>query len=218
MAPSQDIYLVGNIASGKTTLAKLLAEHIPGSVYVPEPYERNPFLPLYLQDQQRWAFTSTLRYYMDYVQVLSEQKTANPQGQYFFIDAGSWSNALLYARYAAGEGMMTPQEYAFYREACRVFDIAYPQPQPAAFIFISASPEICYQRMRGRGWGFQQNVVQVSYLMKLDEYLLEMKRSLLEMGVKVLEISSEGIPFHRPDGIDAVLAWAKSNLSAITLS
>lgn len=212
MAASQDIYLTGNIASGKTTLAKLLAEGIPAAVYVPEPYEKNPFLPLYLQDQRRWAFTSTLRYYLDYVQVLAKQKAAHPQGRIFFVDAGSWSNALLYARYAVGEGIMNAEEYAFYQEAVRVFDKAHPHPQPSAFIFLQTSPRVCYQRMQARGWAFQQNVVSLSYLQKLDDYLEKMKKTLQEMKIKILEICSEHIPFHLPDGAKAALEWAKTNL------
>jgi len=199
---TRDIYLTGNIASGKPTLAKLLAEQVPGACFVPEPYERNPFLALYLLDQPRWAFTSTLRYYLDYVQVLVEQKAAHPDCHTFFIDAGSWTNALLYARYAAGEKMMTAEEYAFYQEMRAVVDTAYPQPMPAGFIFVHTDPKVCLKRMRARGWDFQKNTVDLPYLLQLEKYLARMKTTLQEMGIKAIELSSQDIPFHQPGGIE----------------
>ncbi len=49
------IAIAGNIGSGKTNLAKKLANHF-GWEYFQEPFEENPYLEKYYQDMGKWAF------------------------------------------------------------------------------------------------------------------------------------------------------------------
>jgi|GEM_PF-2102128 len=199
----RDVYVTGNIAAGKSTLAKLLAEHIGDAAYVPERYAHNPFLPLYLEHRERWAFANLVHYYLDYVQVLQEH-VSRGEHSYHFIDAGSYTNRLLYARYAQADGILTPEEHQFYMTLCEVIDRAYDSREPYAFIFVEASPETCWGRMRRRGWDLQRPL-EIGYIKRLSVYLEEMKRVLIAQHFPVLEIDSQEFDFTREPGGTAVL-------------
>ncbi|MBX3102779.1 MAG: deoxynucleoside kinase, partial [Bacteroidetes bacterium] len=49
------IAIAGNIGSGKTTLAGLLAKHLNFQAHYEDP-ETNPYISDFYQDMQRWAF------------------------------------------------------------------------------------------------------------------------------------------------------------------
>jgi len=203
MSPARDIIITGNIASGKTTLAKLLGEQIGNSCYVPEPFEKNPFLPLYLQDKRRWGFISATHYFLDYVQVHHDTRLSQAR-DYYFVDAGAWTNVLLYGRYLYHEQIISPDEYQFYQTLCEVIQKAYPTPQPYAVVFVWASPRACWERMRQRAWSFQRGV-ELEYIEKLHHYLEEMKGIVAGQNMAVLELSSQEIDFRQPEGQQEVL-------------
>src|SRR5215468_4181917 len=121
------ICVTGNIASGKTTCAELLTAHFPNSCYVPEPHLANPFLPLYLKDKVRWGFTAQLRYYRDYA-LLYHQTTTQHNFAYHFVDAGIWTNRMVYVAYLRREQILTDDEYEFYQELCATIQQAQSIP------------------------------------------------------------------------------------------
>ena len=165
---------------------------------MPEPHDQNPFLPLYLRDQARWGFTSTLYYYLGYARAAAEVTASTPR-RYCFIDAGTWSNALLYAEYMRGEGVISGDEFDFYQELRLIIDQAYPRPAPAAFIFVHLSPSACYERMKRRGWSYQSPIA-IEYIATLQGYLEKMRAAVCNMGIAVLDVSSEEIDFTQPHG------------------
>jgi deoxyadenosine/deoxycytidine kinase len=201
----RNIFITGNIGSGKSTLMQLAAANIANACAIPEPYEANPFLPLYLQDQKRWAFTSTLHYFHDYVRIFAET-TAGKNYRFHFIDAGMWTNSLVYAEYTYREQRMTAEEYAFYQTLCGVIEEAYNNPEPDGFIFVNASPQTCWERMHRRGWAYQTSTIQLSYIETLHTYFEAMKRTIASKGFPLLEVSSEAIDYSQGSGEREVLA------------
>jgi deoxyadenosine/deoxycytidine kinase len=194
-----NIGIIGNVASGKTTLTQLLSTALPDACYVPEPFEQNPFLPLYLRDQPRWGFTNGLYYFWDYARIFS-QKTAGQNYRYHFIDAGTWTNRWLYGEYMRGEGIINADEYAFYQALCDIIERDWRYPQPDGFILVEASPASCWQRMHRRGWAYQTTAIEITYLEKLDHYLTQMKQRILEQNIPLLTLSSDELDFTQPDG------------------
>src|SRR5438552_18329749 len=93
-ASPSTICVTGNMASGKSTLAQVLGKRILDSCYIPEPHDQNPFLALYMHDQQRWGFTAQLRYFYDYVRTFEEASNHTAR-RYFFVDTGLWTNRLV---------------------------------------------------------------------------------------------------------------------------
>jgi deoxyadenosine/deoxycytidine kinase len=178
------------MASGKSTLVDLLAAHFDHACAIPETFEDNPFLPLFLQDNARWGFACQLRYFYDYIRVFDE-RSAGGGYRYHFIDAGAWTNRLIHGAYMRGEGVITPEEHAFYDEMCAVIERAYPQPDPFAFIYLRLAPEICLQRLQGRGWAFQAPV-SLDYLQTLHGYFERMAQTV---PAPVLTLDSAALDF-----------------------
>lgn len=208
-----DIFLVGNIACGKTTLGRLLAGRIAQACFVPEPHDQNPFLPLYLRDQARWGFTSTLYYYLGYARAAAEVTSRTPS-RYCFIDAGTWSNALLYAEYMRGAGVISEDEFDFYQKLRSIIDQAYPRPAPAAFIFVHLAPSACYERMKRRGWSYQSPIT-IEYIVALQGYLEKMRAVICNMGIAVLDISSGEFDFTKLHGENAAVQQVERFLHTI---
>lgn len=194
-----NIHITGNIASGKSTLGRLANEHIRNACLVSEPYEANPFLPLYLQDQPRWGFTSTIHYFWDYVRHYAVS-TAKASCAYYFVDTGTWTNRLVYGEYLYHEGIITADEYAFYGTLCGLIERAYQHPQADGFVFVNASPQTCWERMHRRGWAYQTTTIQLAYIEKLDHYFQLMKQHIASKAIPMMEISSEDIDFTTPEG------------------
>ncbi|MEP7284484.1 MAG: deoxynucleoside kinase [Chloroflexota bacterium] len=188
------ICIAGNMASGKTTFARLLGECYTSACYVPEPSEANPFLPLYLQNQVRWGFTAQLRYFWDYVRVFKET-TAQQHYHYHFVDAGQWTNRFVYLPYLHESRIITADEYAFYLMLCDTIEQAQAVPEPQGFIFIDSSPLTCWQRMHQRGWHYQVTAVELSYIEALDRHIETMKQNLIIQNMPVLTLSSEEIDY-----------------------
>jgi deoxyadenosine/deoxycytidine kinase len=194
-----NIHITGNIASGKSTLGRLASERIQNACFVSEPYESNPFLPLYLKDQRRWGFTSTVHYFWDYVRHYADS-TANTSCGYIFVDAGAWTNRLIYGEYLYHERIITADEYTFYKSLCDLIERAYHHPQPDGFVFVNASPQICWERMHQRGWTYQTTAIQLAYIEKLDHYFELMKQDVAGKTIPILDMSSEDIDFTSPKG------------------
>lgn len=196
--PFHNICIVGNIASGKSTLTQLLAQEIPESVAVPESFEHNPFLALYFQDPRRWAFTNAVRYLYDYVRVFTD-KTAGHTFRHHFIDAGAATNRHVYGRHMLQEGIVTLEEFDFYETLCDLIERAFQYPQPDAFIFVEASPRVCFERMRGRAWGYQ-NIIPLDYLEQLRAYFYAYQVLLEATRVPLLKLDGDAINFTLPEG------------------
>lgn len=200
-----NICIIGNIGSGKSTLATFLGTAIPDSICIPENFESNPFLKLYVADPRRWAFTNALRYFYDYARDYHEL-TAGRALKYHFIDAGGATNLHVYGRYLVEEQVMTPEEYAFYKTLCEVIERAYAYPEPDAFIFLDATPEACFARMQERGWYYQTEHIELDYLVALQKYFHAYRDSLLKQQMPVLTLDSDALDFRNTRGRDEVLA------------
>ena len=198
------ICVTGNIASGKTTCAELLAARFPNACYVPEPHLANPFLPLYLKDKARWGFTAQLRYFRDYA-LLYHQTISQNSYDYHFVDAGIWTNRMVYVAYLRQEQIITADEYAFYQELCATIQQAQSIPEPIAYIFVEAAPQTCWERMTRRGWGYQVGTVDLAYIEALDAMLHTMKQAVAASGIPTLALSSEELDFTTESGQDETL-------------
>lgn len=210
----RNICIIGNIASGKSTLAHLLGNTIPNSVTVPEDFAQNPFLPLYLKKRSRWAFTNAVRYYYDYARVYRE-KTVDRPLDYAFIDAGGATNRFIYGRYLLLEKIMTPREYAFYNQLCELIQAEFAYPDPTAFIFLESAPEKCFERMNKRGRKSQTTTLRLSYLVTIDHYIHMFKTSLRHRHVRQLTLRRDELNFKSADGQQETLALIRPFLEQV---
>lgn len=193
------ICIVGNIATGKSTLVTLLADSVANSVAIPESFEENPFLQLYMRDKPRWAFTNAVRYLYDYVRVY-RNLTSGHAYDYQFIDAGVPTNRQVYGKYLADRGILTPAENDFYNVLGDVLTRAYAYPEPDAYIFVEASPDTCFRRMQERGWNYQTENVGMDYLLALDDYFRAFRDMLQTQESPLFVLDTDRIDLETEDG------------------
>ncbi len=202
--PLRNICILGNIASGKSTLTKFLGASISNSIAIPENFDDNPFLKMFVADPPRWAFTNAVRYFYDYARVYHELTTGRAFEHYFF-DAGGATNRYVYGRYLLAEKIITPEEAAFHELLCDMIQRAYAYPEPDAFIFLRASPEKCFARMNARGWGYQTQHIPLEYIVALEEYFRAYQSALQTQHARILELDSERMDFMSEAGRAEIL-------------
>lgn len=210
---TKNICIIGNIGSGKSTLSRLLGAGLKDSLAIPEDFDSNPFLPLYAADPPRWAFTNAVRYFYDYARAYQELTYARKPA-YCFIDAGGATNRYVYGRYLAETGVMTAEENKFYELLCELLAQSLAYPEPDAYIFLRASPEACFARMKVRAWEYQTKHIPLDYLVAIERYLRAFQNETASKAMPFLELDSEATNFTkeeaRAETIRVVGSWLQT--------
>jgi deoxyadenosine/deoxycytidine kinase len=145
--------LEGNIGAGKSTFLRLAAEHLPDIQTVLEPVNNwqhsvygQSLLTNFYEQPQRWAYTLELLTLICRVQEhLKEQIMATPK----IIERSIYSGYYCFAYNSYSQGFMNEMEWQIYDQW---FSLLVPNKclPPRGFIYLRASPEIAYERIRKR--------------------------------------------------------------------
>ena len=104
------IAIAGNIGSGKTTLAGLLAKHFGWTPHY-EDVETNPYLNDFYEDMQRWSFNLQV-YFLNsrFNQVLEIKKS----GKTIVQDRTIYEDAYIFAPNLHSMGLMSTRDFDNY--------------------------------------------------------------------------------------------------------
>lgn len=144
--PPQMVTIEGNIGSGKTTIAKHIANYMPDTEFFTAPSRTsNPHYPGYLKSpkdhafaMQCWFLRSRLRIYVSALEHMERTQES------VILDFSIWSD-IIFATSHRNSGTMTQAEY---EEYLALYDqiIKLALPPPHLSIILEASPRICRQR------------------------------------------------------------------------
>ncbi|HVB03836.1 MAG TPA: deoxynucleoside kinase [Chitinophagaceae bacterium] len=156
----QFISVEGNIGSGKTTLAAMLADHFNGKPVL-EQFAENPFLARFYEDPQQFAFPLELFFLAErYKQLKDTLQTRDIFGGAVISDY-LFTKSLLFARVNLPE-----EEYRIYQ---KLFDILSPQiVQPDLLIYLHAPLARLMDNIRKRNRSYEQKITP-EYLFNLQE-------------------------------------------------
>jgi deoxyguanosine kinase len=150
------ITIEGNIGAGKTTLTNRLATHF-GAKVILEEFAENPFLPMFYEKPQQYAFPLELFFMAERYKQLREMLQAQDLFSDLIVSDYLFIKSLLFAKINLKE-----EEYNLYQ---KLFDIINPQlPQPDLLIFLNAPINKLQQNIKTRNRSYEQQIA--------DEYLV----------------------------------------------
>jgi deoxyguanosine kinase len=142
------ICVEGNIGSGKTSLAKKLAQHYSAAL-INEEFEQNPFLPLFYKDPARYAFPLEFSFLLDRARQL-ERRKAEMVGTMHVADY-----FLAKCLWFAKNNLSAAQFEEFSRSYGSIEQIT---PKPDLLVFLHLPSHLVIENIRKRGRAFEKEI------------------------------------------------------------
>ena len=153
------IAIEGPIGSGKTSLAKRLAERLGGATLLEQP-DANPFLPRFYLDRARYALPAQLFFLFQRIDQLRAAAQPDLFSRLTIADFLLEKDPLFAGLTLAGD------ELALYR---RIYDTLRPQaPRPDLVIYLHAAAPTLLERVQRRGVDYEYPISE-PYLTALGE-------------------------------------------------
>jgi len=153
------IVVEGPIGSGKTSLARVLAQHVGGEELFERP-EDNPFLERFYADIARYALATQLTFLFQRVDQLAGV------GQYDMFRRATVADFMLDKDPLFARLNLTDAEYNLYE---KVFSHLRPQaPTPDLVIYLQAPVDTLIDRVHRRGIDFERKI-SAAYLGRLAD-------------------------------------------------
>lgn len=148
------IVLAGTIGAGKTSLTKLLSDHLNSQAFY-ESVDDNPILPLFYKDPKKYAFLLQI-YFLN--KRLDSIKKAN-SNKNNVMDRSIYEDALLF-QLNADLGRATTTEVDIYKSLLdnmmEELENSSYQKNPDLLIYIDVSFDTMLKRIKKRGRSYEQ--------------------------------------------------------------
>lgn len=155
--------ICGNIGSGKTTLAKMLAKHYKWQAEL-ESVEDNPYLADFYNDMKRWAFHLQIYFLnsrFNQVKRIRESKMSTIQDRTIYEDA------YIFAANLHKSGFMNDRDYASY---LTLFESMIQHVKaPDLLIYLKADVPKLVSQIEKRGRDYE-SAIRLDYLKNLNTH------------------------------------------------
>lgn len=184
----------GNIGAGKTTLARMLAEHY-GSKLILEEFADNPFLPRFYKEPDKYAFPLELFFMAERYKQLKEMLGGRDIFKNGIISDYMFTKSLLFAKIT-----LPDEEFRLYQ---RLFEIVNPQlVQPDLLVYLHVPVKRLQENIRKRSRSYEQEIK--------DDYLFRLQNTYMEYikqhPIRSLIIDASSADFeHDPSQFDVIL-------------
>jgi deoxyadenosine/deoxycytidine kinase len=184
------VAVAGNLGSGKTTLARQLADILSWQVEPRRRYDES-----YIQDQlsspERWTFEAQLSFLTSKVASLQAAVRAGSQ---FLVDRSPYEDVEVFAQYWADRGEINARSFATYRSFADL--MLRSIPPPGLIVYCEASPETCVRRLAERPRPYQ-SLYPPDHLRRLNDLYGQWIASYNLS--PVLRVDGESLDFRDPD-------------------
>lgn len=161
-APSNLIYVAGNIAAGKSTFCRLLQQAL-GASLVEENVGRNPYLDRFYTDMARWSFHVDVHFLT--LRCGAVRREFRPGGAPAVFDR-CYLEGSVFAAVAYATGQVSTEERATFELLLDTFDSLLPPP--GVLVYLSAEPPALLRRVADRGRPYEHDM-SLDYLRALQE-------------------------------------------------
>ncbi len=175
------VAIAGNIGSGKTTLAGLLAKHYGWEVHYEE-VDENPYLTDFYNDMKRWAFNLQVCFLRNrFSRILKIQG----ENQSVVQDRTIYEDAVIFAANLYDMGLMSPRDYENYRG---LFDLMSGLiAPPDLLIYLRASVPTLVRQIEMRGRPYESGI-RLDYLRRLNERYEGWIRAYQESNLLIIDV------------------------------
>ena len=195
----------GNIGSGKTTLAEMIAQDFNGNLIL-ERFKDNPFLPKFYEDQKRYAFPLEMSFLADRHHQLMDDISQLDLFSDFVISDYNPNKSLIFSKVTLQE-----DEYALYK---KIFNIMYSEvPKPDVYVYLYQNTDRLLENIKKRGRDYEQSITP-EYLKSIHDGYLNFFNSQNKIDVKILDISDLDFVSKREDYLFLIDEISKLNYKA----
>ncbi len=177
--PYRYVSIEGNIGSGKTSLVDQLSTELGGKKIL-EQFADNPFLPLFYQDPERYAFSVELFFMTERYKQLQGELTAPDLFNEYIISDFFFIKSLLFAR----KNLMQ-EEYKLYQQLFSVLNNTFPNPD--LMVYLHRDTTYLLENIRKRNRPYEQEIEE-AYLLKIQNSYFEYLRNITSFPVLILDI------------------------------
>lgn len=155
------ICIEGNIGSGKSTLANALAKKI-NATYLPEQFEENTLLPLFYNNQKKYAFPTEYSFLIDRQKQLTNY-FKNSKKNVITVSDFHFDKCLCFAN-----ANLTSKDFMFFKKHFKPLKNTLPTPN--LIVYLDTTTHLLLDNIEKRGREIEKNLKQ--------EYLRKLKKSL----------------------------------------
>lgn len=156
------IAIVGNIGAGKTTLTKMLAQHLNFEPQF-EAVDDNPYLEDFYSDMKRWSFNLQIFFLNSrFKHIVQLQQTGIDMIQ----DRTIYEDAYIFAENLYDMGLMSARDFENYSQIFQSI-VHYIKP-PDLLIYLKASVPTLVNNIQTRGRDYESGI-RLDYLSKLND-------------------------------------------------
>ncbi len=178
------IVIEGNIGTGKTSLATRVSKDFNTRLIL-ERFAENPFLPLFYEQQNRYAFPLELSFLADRYQQLKDELASPELFQQQTVSDYILSKSLIFANIT-----LKNDENTLYQ---RLFHIINPHlPKPDLLVYLHKDVPLLKKNIASRGRSYEQNIEE-EYLKKLEVGYWDYFRQ--QKGIRILVIDTNEVDF-----------------------
>lgn len=166
------ITLIGNVATGKSTVLPLMSEAVRGvAVDADAFFQVSPFRDDFLRSMSRWAFTNEL--WMTYQRsLLLSDKMLTDGNSLLVIDSGlpmSW----VYTQSHVQEGFMEMREWDLYEQL--FLSVSGAWLSETVIVELTAPIPLLMERIASRGRDYELALYNETYLVQLEKGLSQFR-------------------------------------------
>lgn len=177
------IAIEGNIGSGKTTLAKLLAVDLGGKLILEE-FEENTFLAKFYTNPERYAFPTELSFLVERFEQLKSERSLDLFGGVTIADY-IIEKCKLFAKHNLHEDQL----FIFNK----VYDLLRPQLlKPDIILYLHSSTDKLLNQIAKRGREME-NSIEASYLEGIQEGYFSLFKQMKD--IPILLVNADGLDF-----------------------
>lgn len=179
MFPYKYICVEGNIGAGKTSFCNLIKSEYNCKLILEE-FADNPFLPLFYNDPERYAFTVELFFMTERYKQL-QQELSTDLFYDFAISDYSFIKTLLFARQN-----LKDQEFRLFQKMFSVLNQSFPMPD--LYVYFHRNPDVLQKNINKRGRDYE-NKISNSYLSGIQNSYFEYFRNVLTFPLLIIDLN-----------------------------